>query len=662
MGSRLARIASYRVRLFIIALLVFLPSVHAFADEENFRKYGNLVNTVVYMWNSPFGLSNDEISEQIENSGVKTDQSALGKVIRGVLFEITATNTTTPKVPIASVGPLAESKWHAVKSINTKRYVALKALFILSQTANQYPKTGERLKYSIPKLYELKREALETADPATVAVASIWLAMEYAELNPIKAVVELEYALPHLSDFKQDYALETVLDKMLAHSWLADAYTRLNVLNKALVHQQFVIEKIEARDQLDAYSFTGIVLTLNQLGMFERALQRANEAQQAALNNQNESELLYSLWLKVSVYLYRNDEGDRAHIATALASLPPSPQQDLPTNVTPANEALAATYQAIHGTDAQFNTAVEAFSRYVSDKAEDLFYTKRVLLDKYNILKGIYKLRGNFEKAFYYQQQYEQLLVQSRFSLDNDENKLNDSPLERDIVISQLQKLAREKEQQNLRLETQKFQALALALCAALVAALLFGFYRSQRKRALRGERDDLTGAMTRNAMFKAIANPMASNTTSCMVLIDFDYFKQINDRYGHVAGDEVLSTFGNLVLSHLRKTDRFCRYGGEEFLLYLYETDEHAAQALLAKIKSAIEGHDTWTATDRKFSASFSAGVVEVTGESNVTKVIKVCDHLLYKAKSSGRGKIETTSLSAYFNQQSHAAPTFLR
>ena len=243
--------------------------------------------------------------------------------------------------------------------------------------------------------------------------------------------------------------------------------------------------------------------------------------------------------------------------------------------------------------------------------------------------------------------------MQSRNLPEQLDNLVNDSPLERDITISKLQRLALSKDKQNLALKAERLQAILFGVVAALTTLLLFWFWRGQRSKAKLGDIDDLTGAFTRRAMFRAVSKPMSSKVTSCLVLIDLDHFKRINDRFGHVVGDEVLSTFGRVTRERIRKTDTFCRYGGEEFLLYLHDTNEDNAATLLKDIKRSMELHTHWQATDEVFSVSFSAGVVEIKGEKNIEKIIKACDHLLYKAKNAGRGKIETVSIQRYFTEQ---------
>lgn len=665
MNIRFSRAASplfyfffQKTRLFFFAVLLSLTSVNAVAnnfqiEEEKFRQLGNLVNTVMYMWNTPYGLTNDEILTLVDESGIQSDTTQLGVVIRAVLYEITATPPPKPRLPVEVIEPITLAHWDYLKSLNKKRYIALKALFLVSKTANDYPKASDRLQHTIPLLYALKEEALLTFEHTSVAVASMWLAMEYSELNPMKSVVELEYALPYLIEFDEQYSLETVLDKKLAHLWLAESYSTLNMLNRALTHQKYAIEQDKKTSAITSYSYIGLISTLNRLGRFNEALIAVKEAEKVSINNQSAAQSLFSSWLRVSVYIERNEVADNSHILHLTSDISRFEGIQLPAGLPPVMVLLKMAHFAINGSKSELDTMVDDFIKHMDKRVTDSSYDTPILLNKYHTLMNIYKVRKDFDSAFKYQKKFEELLLKpDAFSQEMDE-LVNDSPLQRDVTISKLQQMAVLKDKQNLALKAERFQALAFALVAALSTFLLFWFWRRQCSRAKASEFDFLTGALIRKAMFKAIAKPMSSKVTSCLVLIDLDHFKQINDRYGHVVGDEVLSKFGNVVRHRIRKSDKFCRYGGEEFLLYLHDTTQENANALLETIKLTIETHTDWATTESAFSTSFSAGVIEIHGERNINKIIKACDNLLYRAKNTGRGKIEAMSFPAYLSEQ---------
>ena len=231
-------------------------------------------------------MSNDEIITLVEKSGIQQDSSEIGKVIKTVLYHLDGSlSTSDSKIPLDLAEEASPADWAYLKNINVSRYIALKAVFIMYKTANAHLDTGERLEYSIPLLYSLKQEALKTSDHHAAAIASIWLAMEYSEINQMKAVVEIEYALPFLKHIDLENGLETSLNKRMAHSWLADAYTTLNDYSRAVTHQQFVIEDSKEHDIATSYVYVGVINSLNHLQRFDDAFTLVDEAEQVSIKN-----------------------------------------------------------------------------------------------------------------------------------------------------------------------------------------------------------------------------------------------------------------------------------------------------------------------------------------------------------------------------------------
>ena len=118
------------------------------------------------------------------------------------------------------------------------------------------------------------------------------------------------------------------------------------------------------------------------------------------------------------------------------------------------------------------------------------------------------------------------------------------------------------------------------------------------------------------------------------LIMIDIDYFKQINDTYGHVAGDMVLTQFVNICISFLRRADIFGRMGGEEFAITLPETPLDGAKVVAEKIRRAIE-QSTFVIDGTPIRFTISAGVVTKTEhDASFSSLIRRADQLLYKAK----------------------------
>tara|TARA_R110001599_G_scaffold108057_3_gene270998 strand:- start:1541 stop:1954 length:414 start_codon:yes stop_codon:yes gene_type:complete len=121
---------------------------------------------------------------------------------------------------------------------------------------------------------------------------------------------------------------------------------------------------------------------------------------------------------------------------------------------------------------------------------------------------------------------------------------------------------------------------------------------------------------------------------------MDLDHFKSINDQFGHAAGDRVLKKFVTLVTRELRSSDLLGRYGGEEFVAVLPETDISSANLLAQRICAVVRkaqiteiDHERWTV---------SIGVAErFSHERDVAKLLKRADEALYEAKAAGRDRV---------------------
>jgi diguanylate cyclase (GGDEF)-like protein len=125
--------------------------------------------------------------------------------------------------------------------------------------------------------------------------------------------------------------------------------------------------------------------------------------------------------------------------------------------------------------------------------------------------------------------------------------------------------------------------------------------------------------------------------TTMSIIMCDIDYFKDVNDRYGHEAGDEVLVKVAEIIKNTIRKTDIPARWGGEEFLVVLPKTNEKEAYLVAEKIRKNIL--DLLIVHEKhQIKVSLSAGVAESKQTSSVEQLVKLADNYMYEAKSKGR------------------------
>jgi diguanylate cyclase (GGDEF)-like protein len=157
-------------------------------------------------------------------------------------------------------------------------------------------------------------------------------------------------------------------------------------------------------------------------------------------------------------------------------------------------------------------------------------------------------------------------------------------------------------------------------------------------------ELDELTGSFNRRCIMRVlddeIARAQRSQTPCSIALIDLDWFKRINDAYGHPTGDEVLRTFAITVFANLRVIDKFGRYGGEEFLLVLPDTPDGPAARILDRLRAIIAGLD-WTAFSPGMQVTISAGVATLKPNETPDAILARADSALYAAKARGRNRI---------------------
>lgn len=122
------------------------------------------------------------------------------------------------------------------------------------------------------------------------------------------------------------------------------------------------------------------------------------------------------------------------------------------------------------------------------------------------------------------------------------------------------------------------------------------------------------------------------------LVMFDIDHFKQINDTYGHLAGDQVLKSLASTIKAKIRREDLFARYGGEEFAIVLPEIDGFNAQQFAEKIRRIVEITDYFFEGNR-IPVTISMGVAVLDAEtSDASGLIKKSDERLYEAKKAGR------------------------
>ncbi|AZD71806.1 sensor domain-containing diguanylate cyclase [Pseudomonas chlororaphis] len=188
---------------------------------------------------------------------------------------------------------------------------------------------------------------------------------------------------------------------------------------------------------------------------------------------------------------------------------------------------------------------------------------------------------------------------------------------------------------------------LNLLICLAItliVLTLLNGVVRRfQRKIETQATLDSLTGLHNRRGFDLLAAQAMhearRESKPLTALLLDLDHFKRLNDTYGHLAGDQVLSGFARHLESCLRKSDIVCRWGGEEFIVLLKDTDSATALKIAEKIRQLIE-QQRYAYEGKNMQLTVSIGVTTLQADDTLHSLLSRADHAMYRAKQTGRNR----------------------
>lgn len=163
--------------------------------------------------------------------------------------------------------------------------------------------------------------------------------------------------------------------------------------------------------------------------------------------------------------------------------------------------------------------------------------------------------------------------------------------------------------------------------------------------------KDSLTGAMNRNGLKNVFESQyelsLATDNSFVIAMCDLDFFKKVNDTYGHVTGDKMLRLFVDTAKKYIRNSDIIIRYGGEEFIILLPAINRAKGYEVLEKIRQEFE-ESTLIVEEKEVKTTVSIGLLEIKPKHYYThnfldEYINIVDQKLYKAKESGRNRIES-------------------
>lgn len=198
-------------------------------------------------------------------------------------------------------------------------------------------------------------------------------------------------------------------------------------------------------------------------------------------------------------------------------------------------------------------------------------------------------------------------------------------------------------------------QVQAISYLAGHAAILLgtLGFILLQKERALellrqQAAHDPLTGAANRRNLMEQLERSVSlaarKRQPLALLMIDIDFFKKVNDNYGHQAGDAVLCELVRRIEGRVRQHDVLARFGGEEFVVVLPVTDAVGARVVAEEVRRAIEERP-FTVEGQALPITVSVGVharVPEAGLQTVGQMVAACDQAMYTAKQNGRNRVE--------------------
>lgn len=176
---------------------------------------------------------------------------------------------------------------------------------------------------------------------------------------------------------------------------------------------------------------------------------------------------------------------------------------------------------------------------------------------------------------------------------------------------------------------------------AGIIVLMLSDLINIYRKQA---SIDGMTGLYNRRYFINYVTKDLERSKGHSLILCDIDFFKHINDTYGHSTGDEIIIKFSETLQSIVGKDGVSSRFGGEEFAIYLPNTSLIEAKSIATKIKETTEHLDIKTGEQSvQFTVSF--GVTELSDEKPLSKALQNADKALYTAKHAGRNQVTVFS-----------------
>ncbi len=303
-----------------------------------------------------------------------------------------------------------------------------------------------------------------------------------------------------------------------------------------------------------------------------------------------------------------------------------------PDAVIPALESVRALVMEA------YLAASQAFASYLKNVNEEL-------ADIYSLLGGAVKHSQNERAA---SRKLQDDMMREMGELESSAEKATDLNQLKDKVKSQLGNIRQALDQHQNTDHAQQHLALQLETLGAKIKTMEVEAEKNrtslevQRKKALQDALTELPNREAYNDRAHAeVQRWQRYGRPLSVAVFDIDHFKRINDTFGHQAGDRVIKVIGRSIAKRLREVDFFCRYGGEEFVALMPETDSQTALGVLEKVRDAI-ANAAFNYKDQPLTITVSIGVTEFKTSDSLETAFERADQALYAAKSGGRNRCQ--------------------
>lgn len=636
-----------KLKVFIISILLCFALLVSEANAQDLTKlsrYDQVTFNAITLWSSNNEQLNNELSDQIKSSGLPQDDSSLGLIFKHVIWEGFNGDKAVENWFSRPSRLIDTNDWEALRSLDAELYAGVRSYFIYSSSARR-DGSEQQVSPAIEKLRRLKSEMLEASNSKAVALVSAWLGNEFQSSSHIDALVEFKYSFNYLNVEKKD-SFKAMLTQREIAAYIANILIELQLYSEALQYGDYILSIVPVSERYSV-DYIASVQALTQLGRFSEALAKSESAVELATEQEDTENLIVALILNLSVYTHYMTEAEVDKIRGLAGRIATVVEASTGNSSSPMIEAYIQTaltlIEALDGNDpVMFSKEVDTLTEKYETWAALHPLPTDIKLRLYQNLQRIYEVKGNYKKAYQFATKYRSLKLDRNQLISPSNANLGNDFLSKEIEITELRNIKINREKDQLTNQANFLKSILFGGLTIILGITTLWYRRRHNIAKALADVDSLTGAYTRRAMNSWLTF-ISPEQVNCAVLLDVDHFKKINDNYGHNLGDEVLKTLSQIMIKRIRKIDRLCRYGGEEFLLVMQATDISEASAIINVIRNEVEGIEYWGEQGVPFNVSFSAGIVTFKSTDKIESVLERADHLLYEAKRTGRAKTLT-------------------